>query len=586
MMFHWLRAPQRALHRLLAPALALALAATLVACGGGGYTDSPRTAADRRALPAEFIARNAINYSPYRSSNSEADLNAEVITAANVRQDLLLVRAAGFGVIRLFSSRKFGETVLEVIRTEGIDLKVQLGSFVNPPSTPVAEAENQLELDATIRLANAYSDIVLTVSVGNEKMVYWQPNPIAPPVMARYIRKVRDAVGQPVTTDDNYEFWADAPKIILDEVDYAAVHTYALLDTFYVRGGLWDWRQKEAAEAERAVKMADAAIAEARRQVGKVRTFFDRIGLAKLPIIIGETGWTAVDTDGGPVLKFRAHPVNQKLYLDRLRAWAEEGRSGDGPKAVFVFQAFDEKWKQGDDGWGLFNKDRQARYAIQAAGTCGTTWVCEPGSYTDADAVKWVLPEFKDAVDADRYTIFSEAAVPSGQTELRPTGLRTDAFGPATATGEPAPSTNAAPNDGTSVFRITPTPANYGWGLFYRDGSDATENLGEFADGAVKFWVRSTYPGKIEIGLTSDNEDRDGAEVFLQIGSGDYGYCNNGSWCEVSIPLKAFTDANPKLDLRLVLFRFVIADRFEFTGKPLNTTGLPPIELDGIRWER
>jgi hypothetical protein len=30
----------------------------------------------------------------------------------------------------------------------------------------------------------------------------------------------------------------------------------------------------------------------------------------------------------------------------------------------------------------------------------------------------------------------------------------------------------------------------------------------------------------------------------------------------------------------------MIADRFELTGKPLNTTGLPAIELDGIRWER
>ena len=32
-----------------------------------------------------------------------------------------------------------------------------------------------------------------------------------------------------------------------------------------------------------------------------------------------------------------------------------------------------------------------------------------------------------------------------------------------------------------------------------------------------------------------------------------------------------------KLDLRLVNFRFTIADRFSFTGKPLNTTGLPKI---------
>ena len=72
-------------------------------------------------------------------------------------------------------------------------------------------------------------------------------------------------------------------------------------------------------------------------------------------MVIGETGWTAVDTAGGPNLAFRAHPVNQKMYFDALQAWAAEGRRGNGPQAIFFFQAFDEPWKQGDDGWGLFN---------------------------------------------------------------------------------------------------------------------------------------------------------------------------------------------------------------------------------------
>ena len=54
----------------------------------------------------------------------------------------------------------------------------------------------------------------------------------------------------------------------------------------------------------------------------------------------------------------------------------------------------------------------------------------------------------------------------------------------------------------------------------------------------------------------------------------------------MSIPVSAFLTTNPKLNLRLVNFRFIIADRFSFTGKPLNTTGLPKIHVDGIHWSK
>ncbi|MEN9630870.1 MAG: hypothetical protein RJA10_4098, partial [Pseudomonadota bacterium] len=67
---------------------------------------------------------------------------------------------------------------------------------------------------------------------------------------------------------------------------------------------------------------------------------------------------------------------------------------------------------------------------------------------------------------------------------------------------------------------------------------------------------------------------------------GQMGYCNTDNWCDVAIPVSAFLAANPKLDLRLVNFRFIIADRYSFTGKPLNTTGLPNIQVDNIHWTR
>lgn len=583
MMPNWLqalpRAPQRTLQRTLVVAMTVTMAATFTACGGGGYTESPLSVTDRRALPAEFTTRAAVNYSPYRSSRSVNDLAGEVITPANVLQDLRLIQATGIGTIRLFSSRAFAETVLKVIRDNGLDLKVQLGAYPNPVVDLASETDNQAELDACIRLANSYREIVATVSVGNETMVEWSTHKVDPVVMGGYIRKVRSAIQQPVTTNDNFLFWKSAPKVITDVVDYAAVHTYPFLDTFYNPSAI-DWRQKAVAADQRAAAMVAAAVAVAKSQFAEARDGLDKLNLKDLSMVIGETGWAAVDTAGGPTLAFRAHPVNQKMYFDAMQAWAAEGRRGNGPQAVFFFQAFDEPWKQGDDGWGLFNTNRQARYVVQGLGTCGVTWACEPGAYTAADAVKWVPPTVATAVTANRYTLLSEAVV-AGETVA--TGLRWDPFaltGYATVAG-------GAPGDGSTSFEVTPTPVDFGWGLFQYSGTGVTENLSGFAAGRLNFAVKSdSYPGKIEIGISTDTEDRDGQEAFLQIGPGDYGYCNTNEWCQVSIPVSAFLAANPKLDLRLVNFRFIIADRFSFTGKPLNTTGLPKIRVDGIHWSK
>jgi exo-beta-1,3-glucanase (GH17 family) len=583
MMSTWFRALPRAPHRLLASAMTVALLGTLSACGGdsGGYTPTAVSQSDRRELPQAFVTRAAVNYSPYRTSRGPADLGSEVITPANVLQDLRLVQATGIGTIRLFSSRAFSETVLRVIRDNNLDLKVQLGSFPVPPTTAAIEAENQAEIEAQIRLANAFPDIVLAVSVGNEKLVEWSANRMDPPVLAAYLRKVRAAVRQPVTINDNWLYWSKVDKVIAESVDFAAVHVYPFLDTFY-DPTKYDWRQKSVPEGQRAQAMIDATIAEAKKQFEDARAGLVKFGLGSIPMVIGETGWAAVDTNGGPALAFRAHPVNQKMYFDALQVWATQGRRDvQGPKAIFFFQAFDEPWKQGDDGWGLFNAQRQARYTVQSLGTCGVTWACEPGTYTLANAVKWVLPTLVTPVTANRYTLFANTAAAGEQVA---TGLRWDPFA---LTGYREFGGGPASPDGGVHFEVSPNPVDFGWGLFLYSGSGGLENLSNFASGRLNFQVRSDgYPGKIEVGISTDTEDRDIQEAFLQIAPGELGYCNSGNWCNVSIPISAFLAKNPKLDLRYVNFRFIVADRYSFTGKPLNLTGLPPVRIDGLHWSR
>ena len=107
-------------------ALAGLLAAVLVACGGGGTT--PVTGVQARPLSPEFSSRKAVSYSPYRTAVNNAGLDGEVIPPANIKQDLDLLLAGGFRLIRLFgSSDKVAKQTLQVISQYNLDMRVQLG---------------------------------------------------------------------------------------------------------------------------------------------------------------------------------------------------------------------------------------------------------------------------------------------------------------------------------------------------------------------------------------------------------------------------------------------------------------------------
>lgn len=568
-------------------------AAALHACGGGGVVavDPPAAAVSTvspRALPAEYLARKAVSYSPFRTATSAADRDNEVITSANVKQDLDLLVAGNFRLIRMFdSSDKVSKLVLDVIRDNNLDIKVHLGSYVNSykyvanPYTVIdIKAGNQKELDRQVALATKYKDIVIALSVGNETMVEWSIVPIDPLDMAVYIRYVRERTTQPMTTDDNFLFYATPPKAITDLIDFASIHTYSEIDTEYPESKLfWDWKQEAiAAGPARAVAMMNASMVATRAQYQLVRDSLDRKGLGAMPIVIGETGWNAVDVGK---LRFRAHPVNQKLYFSRLETWRAEGRTGPGPANVIYFEAFDEPWKGGDDKWGLFNVNRQARYVVQNLYP-SSSFAWETGTYTDADAAYFVAPPIGTAFAAAQYTLFSDAP-----GAVMATGLRVDAFD-GNSVSAPEVTTAAAPGDGVKSIEITPTPKDYGWGLLYSSATSyGTENLSQFAaSGKINVWIKTAYAGKIEIGLSTLTTDGDAQEVFVQIGNGDYGYCNTGVWCKVSIPLTAFTAVNPKIDLRFVINRFVIADRYSFTGKPNNSNITTKLNIDGITWTR
>ena len=227
-------------------------------------------------------------------------------------------------------------------------------------------------------------------------MVEWSTHKVAVPVtMAGYLRKVRSAITQPVTTNDNWLFWASVPKVIaevggLRRGAHLPLPGHLLQPTACGTGG----RRPRRADGQRAQAMIDASIAEAKRSS-------TRRARALVNLNLGQPAdGDRRDRLGGGGHRRRAQPGfprppgEPEAVLRRAAGLgtAEGRRDAQGPKAIFFFQAFDEPWKQGDDGWGLFNAKREARYTVQGLGTCGVTWACEAGSYTTADAVKWVRP--------------------------------------------------------------------------------------------------------------------------------------------------------------------------------------------------
>ena len=575
---------QKTLTLWMSSALLACATATLVACGGGGVV--PTTGVAPRALSADFSTRKAASYSPCRTSNRDT----ETVTDDHVLQDLTLLSQGGFKLIRLFdSSDNVAARVLRLLAANpSLDIKVMLGAYIVSESSQLSDSQrasnrvlNQAEVGRAVALATNvnYRSIVAAVSVGNETMVSWSFVPSSTATMAGYITSVRSQITQPVTTDDNWAFFAgistepNDPKPILNAVDFVSVHTYPLADSLY---NTWDWRQSTA------VAMMDGAIAKAKADVNAVRANLDARGFTNLPIVVGETGWKATITNGET---YRASPANQRMYYDRLATWA--GSPG-APKSIIYFEAFDEPWKGGDDGWGLFNVSRAPRCVIKDLypGITPETSTC-----TDAQALHYIAPTSQGPVTANRYAAYVDTVT---QGEARPVEApRFDAWNGTTAS-YPQSAGAAAPTDAGNGITITPSPLVWGWGLIL-DMPNSTEDLSNFnvPSGRLNFSINTTYAGKLEIGFyTGSATLNTGYDVYVPIQSGQYGYVNDGAWRNVSIPISAIVahgapaygmPNTAALNMAQIPSLFVIADRYAVTGNSTQTT---PIKLDAIFWSK
>lgn len=351
---------------------------------GTSSTSSSSHSMAQRSLPAFYTNAKAINYSAYRAGGPN---QAEYPSVANITQDLQLLQSAGYTLLRLFGADQVSTRILSTAQTSFPSLKFQIGIYLEGAPSTCVDNVNATEIQTGITQANTYTNVA-TVSVGNETSF---ANNLSASCLASYITQVKTSVSQPVTADDDYTFYAglsssgEKPDLILPLIDFASVHTYPLSNY-----GGWNWQQTGVTAGQaRAVAMMNAALANAQVNYAAAANYAfvnsanaTTTTSAAMPMVVGETGWKALQTNAArPIETYSATPINQKYYLDLLTSWQN---SGTGPKAVFYFEAFDEVWKSSDDGWGLWDQNRTARYALCGTSVSGAPTCASPDVYAGA----------------------------------------------------------------------------------------------------------------------------------------------------------------------------------------------------------
>ncbi|SHI41013.1 Por secretion system C-terminal sorting domain-containing protein [Hymenobacter daecheongensis DSM 21074] len=105
---------------------------------------------------------------------------------------------------------------------------------------------------------------------------------------------------------------------------------------------------------------------------------------------------------------------------------------------------------------------------------------------------------------------------------------------------------------------------------------NVVKNLGNFANGSLKFQFKTTYAGQFKVGVKSGH-----GESWINFpagGAAQYGLVRDGSWHEVTIPLSSFNQPNMGMHIDLVSMNGLLM----FAGDP--ATGPADFYFDDVRY--
>ena len=309
------------------------------------YTQSPNNLLNGQVM--------AVAYSGFREGQ-HPDRGEGAVNPGNeeILEDLNILSAHQFKLIRLYDSGENSAATLRLIQQHRLPIKVLLGVWLKAEvsnhegclwlDTPIPATElaankliNVAEIGRGIALAKQYSNIVIAVNVGNEALVDWNDHMVPLSSVIDYVRQVKKSIEQPVTVADNYAWWIRDGAPLAAEIDFIGVHTYPV------------WENKT----------IDQGLAYTIQNIEDVHR-----ALPDKPIVVLEGGWATTASE----FSDSANEVNQAHYYREVSKWAEETNT-----TFMFFEAFDEPWKGNPDNpegaekhWGLFKVDRTPKQVM------------------------------------------------------------------------------------------------------------------------------------------------------------------------------------------------------------------------------
>lgn len=290
----------------------------------------PNRPVDLEPLPGGKLP--SVSFAPFRDGQSP--LTEVFATRDQIEADLRLLAPEVRGV-RTYTAREGLEAVPPIAR--GLGLEVLQGAWVD------SEPEiNEAEVEALIRSAREYPDVVRRVIVGNEVLLRGTRTPAQ---LTELIERVRAAIDQPVGYADVWEFWLRHPQMA-EHVDFIVIHILPY----------WEDDPVSVDEAEHRILEAHAAIRE--RFPGK-------------PVVIGEIGWPTAGRTRGPA---ETGLVEKARFINMVVRLAE--REGFDYNLI---EAFDQSWKSLNEGtvganWGLFSADRERKFSLSGPVVADPLW--------------------------------------------------------------------------------------------------------------------------------------------------------------------------------------------------------------------
>jgi exo-beta-1,3-glucanase (GH17 family) len=298
-------------------------------------------------LKGKWIGK-AISYGCYREGQAP---RVKGPSETEILEDLEII-LNHWNLIRVYGSDDDSERILNVISENNLPIKVMLGVWLeNESKDKQRKHENIKEVMNAIRLAKEYSEIILTINVGNETQVYWSAHKMEIANLIKYLRTVRNYTNIPITTADDYNFWnKPVSKSVASEVDFIVVHIHPL------------WNGKT---IDNSLEWTSDIINSNIKNLHSDRT-----------LVLGEIGWaTNYDSsktgDGqqGTLIKGEVSIEAQEKFLGKLSDWIDSNKV-----TTFLFEAFDEPWKGGGDlsspneiekHWGVYYENRKPKESFK-----------------------------------------------------------------------------------------------------------------------------------------------------------------------------------------------------------------------------